>query len=96
MSFHLERRTLYTVLRDYMAHYGHLNNDAEQLRLALKDTEELIDFALYKADVAIDADAANRISRVGLAWLDYAKSHPDNPDGYANIAQATLENPPTP
>ncbi|MFD1008836.1 MULTISPECIES: hypothetical protein [Oceanisphaera] len=96
MSFHLERRTLYTVLYNYMAHYGHLINDAEQLRLALNDTEALIDFSLYQEDVAIDVDAANRISRVGLAWLDYAKSHPDHPDGYADTAQAALENTSTP
>lgn len=82
MSFHLESRTLYTLLRDYMSHYAQLINNDEQLRLALQDTEELIDFALYKEDIAIDVDAANRVCEVGLAWLDYKKQHPDNPEGY--------------
>ncbi|WP_319783451.1 hypothetical protein [Oceanisphaera sp. IT1-181] len=91
MSFHLERRTLYTLLRDYMAHYGQLINNDEQLRVALTNTEELIDFALYKADIAIDVDAAKRVSLVGLAWLDYVKHHPDNPEGYAPTAKAELE-----
>lgn len=91
MSFHLERRTLYTLLCDYMAHYGQLVNNNEQLRVALNNTEELIDFALYKADIAIDVDAAKRVSQVGLAWLEYAKRHPDTPDGYATTAKAELE-----
>ena len=96
MSFHLERRTLYTVLRDYMAQHGDLNKDAAQLRMAFKDTEALIDFSLYQEDVAIDVDAANRISKVGLAWLDYAAAHHDNPEGYADTAQSTLEDTATP
>ena len=96
MSFHLEQRTLYTLLCDYMAHYGHLINNDEQLRVALANTEELIDFALYKEDIAIDVDAAKRVSKVGLAWLDYAKLHPDSPEGYAALAQAELESTVTP
>lgn len=91
MSFHLEQRTLYTVLCDYIAHYGPLTHHDEQLSIALKNTEQLIDFSLYKADVVIDVDAANRISRVGLAWLEYAKTHPEQPDNYAQTAKATLE-----
>ncbi|MBO1518062.1 hypothetical protein [Oceanisphaera pacifica] len=96
MSFHLEKRTLYTLLVDYMAQQGQLVEQAAQQRAALEDIEALIDFALYQADIAIDADAANRISRVGLAWLDYAQAHPDNPQGYAEKAKTTLESTATP
>ena len=96
MSFHLPQRTLYTLLCDYMAHYGHLINNHEQLRVALTDTEQLIDFSLYKEDIAIDVDAAKRVSKVGLAWLDYAQLHPDNPEGYRAAAQAELESTVTP
>lgn len=96
MGFHIHRRTFYTVLIGYMEHYGHLINNADQLRVALKDLEELTDFALYKMDTAIDSDAAKEISDVGLEWLDYAKAHPDNPQGYAATAQEKLENTPEP
>lgn len=92
MSFHLESRTLYTLLRDYMSRYAYLiDNDDKQLRLALQDTEELIDFALYKEDIAIDVDAAKQVCEVGIAWLNYRKQHPDNPEGYAATAKAALE-----
>ncbi|MGO1247596.1 MAG: hypothetical protein ACTHY5_03750 [Oceanisphaera sp.] len=91
MSFHLESRSLYTLLVDYMAQQGQLVEQVARQTTALKDTEALIDFALYQADIAIDADAANKISRVGLAWLEYAQAHPDTPNGYADKAKATLE-----
>lgn len=97
MHFHIPRRTFYTVLVGYMEHYGHLINNADQLRVALTDTNEIMDYAMYKQDTAIDSDAANKISRVGLLWLDYAKANPNDPQGYAATAQQTLEdNPPLP
>ena len=63
MSFHFPRRTFYTILVGFLEHYGHLINNADQLRIALQDLEELTDFALYKMDTAIDSDAAKKISR---------------------------------
>lgn len=91
MSFHLEPRTLYTLLCDYMRQHGpHIANNPA-LRAALQDSEALIDFSLYQEDIAIDADAAQRVAQVGLAWLDYAKQHPDNPQGYASHAKQQLE-----
>lgn len=96
MSFHLPRRTFYTVLVGYMEHYGHLINNPDQLRVALKNLEGITDFALYKMDTAIDSDAAKEISDVGLEWLDYAKAHPYDTQGFAAMAQEKLENTPEP
>ncbi|ART79955.1 hypothetical protein [Oceanisphaera avium] len=91
MSFHLAQRTLYTLLCDYIAQHGSelVNNPA--LKAALQDIEALIDFSLYQEDIAVDADAALRVSKVGLAWLDYAAAHPNHPQGYASQAKQQLE-----
>lgn len=91
MHFNLHPRTLYSVLVGYMEHYGHLINNAEQLRVALADTEEITDYAMHKVGTAIDGDQADEIGRVGLLWLDYAKANPDNPNGYADTAKQILE-----
>lgn len=92
MSFHFHRHTFYTVLVGYMEHHGTLTDNPEQLRSALEDTEKMIDYSLEKMDVAIDADGADFISKVGLQWLEYAKAHPDDPQGYAATAKDILEN----
>ena len=92
MSFHFQRHTNYTVLVGYMAHFGTLSDNSEQIRAALQNTEQLIDYSLENMDIAIDADGANTISKVGLQWLDYAKAHPQDPQGYAATAQHILEN----
>lgn len=84
-------RTLYTVLKKYMVLYGGLVDNPEQLRYALLDYNEIIDFAQSKLDILIDADAAKRISEVGIEWLAYAALHPQDPQGFAVKAQAKLE-----
>lgn len=89
--FNLHPRTLYSVLIGYMQHYGDIVNDADQLRVALADSEEITDYAMHKVGTAIDGDQADLISRVGLQWLDYAKAHPDNPQGYAETAKQLLD-----
>ncbi|NLJ92739.1 MAG: hypothetical protein GX324_06760 [Aeromonadales bacterium] len=87
-----KRHTNYTVLVGYMEHYGTLPEDAPQIKAALENTEQLVDYSLEKMDIAIDFDGAVAISKVGLQWLDYAKAHPDNPQGYAATAKDILEN----
>ena len=44
----LSRHTLYTILVQYMQQYGHLSLSKDQLRYALLDLSEIIDFAMYK------------------------------------------------
>lgn len=92
MSFHFHRHTFYTVLVSYMEQYGTIADNPEQIKAALEDTEQMIDYSLEKMDIAIDADGADTISKVGLQWLEYAKTHPENPQGYAATAQDILEN----
>lgn len=92
MSFHFHRHTYYTVLVGYMAHYGTIAENPEQIKAALEDTETMIDYSLDKMDVAIDADGADTISKVGLQWLEYARAHPNDPQGYAATAKDILEN----
>lgn len=89
----LPRRTLYTILVQYMQQYGHLSLSKDQLRYALLDLNEIIDFAMYKMDTVIDADAAKRISEVGLQWVSFASLYPDKKDEFAKQAQDKLESP---
>lgn len=87
-----KRHTNYTVLVGYMEHYGRLPEDAEQIKAALENTEQLVNYSIEKMDVGIDFDSGAAISKVGLQWIDYAKTHPDNPQGYAATAKDILEN----
>lgn len=91
MSFHFHRHTNYTVLVGYMAHYGTISDNSEQIKTALQNTEQLVDYAIENMDIAIDIDGADAISKVGLQWLEYAKAHPQDPQGYAPTAQQILE-----
>ncbi|MGO2132360.1 MAG: hypothetical protein ACTH3D_05590 [Halomonas sp.] len=91
MSFHFHRHTFYTVLVDYMEQFGSMADNPEKIKSALENTESIIDYSLEKMDIAIDADGADLISKVGLQWLSYAKAHPDAPQGYAATAQSVLE-----
>lgn len=91
MSVHFHRHTNYTVLIGYMEHYGTIGEHNEQIKSALQNTEQLVDYSLEKMDIAIDIDGAEAISKVGLQWLEYAESHPQDPQGYASTAQHLLE-----
>lgn len=87
----LPQRTLYTVLERYMEHYGHLINNPDQLAYALSDINEIMDFAMYKMDTALDADGAAKISQVGLQWIDYIKANPGHPEKFAEQARSQLD-----
>ncbi len=87
----LPTRTHYTVLKHYLVQYGGLTHNPDQVRYALADLNEIMDFARHQLDILLDADAAKRISNVGLAWLAYAATHPQDPTGFAERAQQKLE-----
>lgn len=87
----LPARTHYTVLKKYLELYGGLNHNPEQVRYALADLNEIMDFARHQLDILIDAEGAKRISEVGLEWLAYAAVHPQAPQGFASRAQTKLE-----
>lgn len=84
-------RTHYTVLTKYLVQYGGLTHNPDQVRYALNDLNEIMDFARHQLDILVDAEGAKRISEVGLTWLAYAAIHPDNPKGFAAQAQQKLE-----
>lgn len=94
--FHLPEHSLFTVLVGYINHIGQFPQDADQLRTALTDINGIISYSQDKMDIAIDADAAEQISNVGLQWLDYAKQNPDNPKGFADQAKQLLDDTPPP
>lgn len=87
----LPHQTLYEILDNYIKNYGDIINQFDQLRYALVDLDEIMDFARHRMETSINKEQAKRISEVGLQWVSYAQTHPNTGDDFAKEAREKLD-----
>ncbi|MGO3889862.1 MAG: hypothetical protein ACTJHW_02695 [Paenalcaligenes sp.] len=64
------RRDPFHILEAYIQSVGDMQQNYAQLKTALQNINNIIDFAEHKVGAALEAEQAEQISEVGLQWLE--------------------------